>query len=69
MQLSMLVPGEKFLPSLPERDERQAQPLFCDGVPARRLRSKTAPPPAIATMSMLHIEGGEAHPCKVWQCV
>ena len=50
-------PGGEVLPYLPERDERQAQPLFCDGVPARRLRSKTAPPPAIATMSILHIEG------------
>ena len=50
-------PGGEVLPYLPERDGGQAQPLFRDGVPARRLRSKTAPPPAIATMSMLHIEG------------
>ena len=50
-------PGGEVLPYLPERDEGHAQPLFRDGVPTRRLRSKTAPPPAIATMSMLHIEG------------
>ena len=50
-------PGGEVLPYLPERVEGQAQPLFRDGVPTRRLRSKTAPPPAIATMSMLHIEG------------
>ena len=50
-------PGGEVLPYLPERDGGQAQPLFREGVPARRLRSKTAPPPAIATMSMLHIEG------------
>ena len=53
-------PGGEVLPYLPERDDGHAQPLFRDGLPARRLRSKTAPPPAIATMSMLHIEGRSA---------
>jgi len=50
-------PGGEALPYLPERDVSPAQPQFRDGLPARRLRSKTAPPPAISTLSLLHIEG------------
>ena len=44
------------LPHLPEReDHQQAQPLFENGVPKRRLRQKTTPP--AIRLSMLHIEG------------
>ena len=46
----------KLMPYLPEC-VAPVQPLFCDGVPTRRLRSKTSPPPATATLSVLHIEG------------
>ena len=45
------------LPHLPEREEAPAQPLFHGNAPTQRLRRKTAPPPAIPLVSMLHIEG------------
>ena len=45
------------LPHLPEREDAPAQPLFHGNAPTRRLRRKTAPPPAIPLVSMLHIEG------------
>ena len=50
-------PGGEASPYFSERDVAPAQPVFRDGLPARRLRSKTAPPPAISTLSLLHIEG------------
>ena len=45
------------LPHLPEREDAPAQPLFHGNAPTRRLRRKTAPPPAIPLVSKLHIEG------------
>ena len=48
--------GEDPGGDIPHReDHQQAQPLFENGVPKRRLRQKTTPP--AIRLSMLHIEG------------